>query len=67
MNQLILLESPKLEIILCEGNIFSPSEKTGLLLLAEERSVGFTFEDRARVTFPIQTKKSENINVSIKE
>jgi hypothetical protein len=67
MNKLILLQSPKLEIILCEGNIFSPFEKTGLLLLAEGQGLGFTFEERSRVTFPIKKKKTENFNVSKKE
>jgi hypothetical protein len=67
MDKLILLESPKLEIILCEGNIFSPFEKTGLLLLAEGQGIGFTFEDRSRISFPIQKKKTENFNGSRKE
>lgn len=60
MEYLIRLKSPKLEIILCEGNIFCPSEKKGLILLAEQHSIGFTFEERPRITFPIQKKKLKN-------
>lgn len=57
MNRLI--QDEKLELIICEGNIFLPKERKNLILLAESNNVGLTFENRHQISFPLQRKLEE--------
>ena len=47
-----------LELLLCEGNIFSATEKKNILSIAVRQNVGMLFSGRLKICFPIRPMPS---------